>query len=335
LLFALCALRFALLSKVNHIVAYNTAGTFPNGWLAFELSVLRRLKFASVALPLTGEPDLCVYLKHWKARVATNDPMLWAFTKATALVENPSERLSEEDIDAVLDDAYIPRDKLNNPSALKWFNETDACWFDNVRFNAERLESPYKRALALTVGMMVGDYVLSFDEETRQLREPLSLSKVFRQMAETLPYPIDNSLRNKSANQDVRAFVAERQHTDLLFLRLPAPLIKPKSDRDTLPAWREEWLQGSDDFWDEFEKNRLGMLGSHVQSKQQYLGFVADLLQRAAQIPAWAIMHTENGFISSDELVETVTKIRKVDAIYTKDFSDLLGIRASIVTAVT
>ncbi len=302
-------MRFALLSKVNHIVAYNTAGTFPNGWLAFELSVLRRLKFASVALPLTGEPDLCVYLKHWKARVATNDPMLWAFTKATALVENPS--------------------------ALKWFTETDACWFDNVRFNAERLASPYKRALALTVGMMVGDYVLSFDEETRQLREPLSLSKVFRQMAETLPYPIDNSLRNKSANQDVRAFVAERQHTDLLFLRLPAPLIKPKSDRDILPAWREEWLQGSDDFWDEFEKNRLGMLGSHVQSKQQYLGFVADLLQRAAQIPAWAIMHTENGFISSDELVETVTKIRKVDAIYTKDFSDLLGIRASIVTAVT
>ena len=52
-------------------------------------------------------------------------------------------------------------------------------------------------------------------------------------------------------------------------------------------------------------------------------------------LPAWAIMHTENGFISSDELVETVTKIRKVDAIYTKDFSDLLGIRASIVTAVT
>jgi hypothetical protein len=330
LLFALCSF-----SKVNRIVAYDTAGTFPNGWLAFELSVLRRLKFTSVALPFTGEPDLCVYLKRWKARVATNDPLLWAFTKAIALVENGWERLSDEDIDAVLDDAYIPRDKLDNPSTLKWFNETDAWWFDTVRFNAEKLESPYKRALALTVGMMVGDYVLSFDKETRQLREPLSLSKVFRQMAETLGYPVDNSLRNKSTNQDVRAFVAERQHTDLLFLRLPVPLVKPKSDRDTLTAWREEWLQGGDNFWDEFEKNRLGMLGSHVHSKQQYLGFVADLLQRAAHIPAWAIMQTENGFISSEELVDTVTKIRKVDAIYTKDFSDLLGVRASIVTALS
>ncbi len=296
--------------------------------------MLRRLKFKSVALPLTGEPDLSVHLKRWKARVAANDPMLWAFTKATAFVENRSELLTDEDLDALLDDAYMPRDRLDSPSALKWFNETDAWWFDNVRFNAEKLvASPYKRALALTLGMMVGDYVLSFDDETRQLREPLSLSKVFRQLAETLGYPFDNSLLNKSSNQDVRAFVAERRHTDLLFLRLPAPLLTPKPERDNLLAWREEWLQGGDHFWDEFERNQMGMLGSHVQSKQQYLGFVTDLLQRAAHIPAWAIMHTENGFISSDELVDTVTKIRKVDAVYTKDFSDLLGVRASIVTA--
>jgi hypothetical protein len=320
---------------LNRIVAYNTSGTFPNGWLAFELGVLRRLKFTSVALPFTGEPALAVYLKRWRARVAANDPMLWAFTKATAFVENYEERLSQEDVDTLLDDAYVPRDKLDNPSATKWFNETDAWWFDNVRFNAETLESPYKRALALTLGMMVGDYVLSFDEETRQLREPLSLAKVFRQMAETLPYPVDNSLRNKSTNQDVRAFVAERQHTDLLFLRLPAPMLKSESHRDTVLAWREEWLHGGDHFWEALEKRSAGMLGSHVQSKQQYLGFVADLLQRAAHLPAWAIVHTENGFISSEELVDTVAKIRKVDAVYTKDFSDLLGVRASIVTAVS
>ena len=45
-----------------------------------------------------------------------------------------------------------------------------------------------------------------------------------------------------------------------------------------------------------------------MQSKQQYLGFVEDLLQRAAQIPFWALMHTENGFISGEELVDTVSQ---------------------------
>lgn len=307
--------------------------TQPAGWLGFELGVLRGLKFTSIALPFTGEPELCLRLKRWNVRVAANDPMLWSYTKATALVENTLETLNEEDFDLLLDDAYVPRDKQDNQSIKKWFNETDSWWFDNVRFNAERLESPFKRALALTVGMMVGDYVLSFDEQTRHLREPLALSKVFRQLAGTLPPLYHNTMRNQASNLDVRTFVAERQYTDLLFLRLPQPIIRPESQREGLPGWREEWLQGGDHFWEEFNQASAGLLGAPVQSKQQYLGFVEDLLQRAAHLPAWAIAHVENGFISSEELVDSVSRVRKIDAVYSKDFSDLLGVRATIITA--
>jgi hypothetical protein len=314
-------------------VSLSISTTQPDGWLGFELGVLRRLKFSSIALPFTGEPELCLRLKRWNVRVAANDPMLWSFTKAIALVENRLEQLDEEDFDLLLDDAYVPRDHQDNQSIKKWFNETDSWWFDNVRFNAERLDSPFKRALALTVGMMVGDYVLSFDEQTRYLREPLALSKVFRQLAGTLPQLYDNTLRNQATNLDVRAFVAERQHTDLLFLRLPAPVIKPASQRDSLAGWREEWLQGGDHFWDEFNQTSAGLLGSPVQSKQQYLGFVEDLLQRASHLPSWAVAHVENGFISSEELVDSVSRVRKIDSVYSKDFSDLLGVRAAIITA--
>lgn len=314
-------------------MAYIAAATFPNGWLNFELSVLRRLQFSSVAFPFTGEPNACLQLKRWGVRVAANDPMTWAFTRATALIENDSERLSEEEIDDVIDDAYVPRERLNNPSLLNWFNETDACWFDNVRFNAERMDSPYKRAMALNLGMMVGDYVLSFGEDSRHLREPLWLSRVFRQLADKMPFPFDNSLRSKATNQDVRAFVAERRHTELLFLRLPAPTIQSHPVQQNLHAWREEWLRGNNEFWNDFERSKAGKLGSRVQSKQQYLGLVEDLLQTAAHIPAWAIAHTENGFISTEELLETVNSVRRVDAVYSKDFSDLLGVRAAIVTA--
>jgi hypothetical protein len=313
-------------------MTYVASATFPNGWLNFELSVLRRLQFSSIALPFTGEPNLCAHLKRWNVRVAANDPLIWAYTKATALVENDSERLNDEDIETLVEDAYVPRDRLDNPSLLNWFNETDAWWFDTVRFNAERFESPYKRAVGLTLGMMVGDYVLSFGEDSRHLREPLSLSRVLRQFAETIAFPLDNSLRSKATNQDVRAFVAERRHTDLLFLRLPVP-IQPQVSHRTPLAWREEWLQGRDDFWVEFERARAGKLGSRTQSKQQYLGLVEDLLHTASHLPAWAIAHTENGFISTDELVETIGSVRKVEAVYAKDFSDLLGVRAAIVTA--
>ena len=304
---------------------------FTNGWLAFELGILRRLKFASVALPFTGEPEICVQLKRWKVRVAANDPMIWSHIKTVALVENDREYLNDEDLGLLLDDAYIPRDKLDNPALLKWFNEIDAWWFDNIRFNAEHLE-PYKRALALTAGMMVGDYVLSFNEQTRSLREPFSLSRVFHLILDCLPYVPQNEQRNKSTNHDVRTFIAESHHTDLLFLRLPEPITQATA-RDPFTTWREEWLRGGDDFWQDLERERGARLGSRVQSKQQYLGFVEDLLRTAAHIPAWAIAHAENGFITCDELVDKIGSVRKVEAIYSKDFSDLLGVRASVVVA--
>ena len=307
---------------------------FTNGWLAFELGVLRRLKFSSVALPFTGEPEFCVQLKRWKIRVAANDPMIWSHTKTVALVENDRERLNEEDISLLLDDSYAPRDKLDNPALLKWFNEIDAWWFDNIRFNAERLE-PYKRALALTAGMLVGDYVLSFNEQTRSLREPFSLSKVFQLILDCLPRTQENEQRNKSSNHDVRTFIAESHHTDLLFLRLPEPITQAAAARDPFTTWREEWLRGGDDFWQDLEREQGARLGSRVQSKQQYLGFLEDLLRTAAHIPAWAIAHTENGFISGEELVDKISSVRRVEAIYTKDFSDLLGVRASVVVATT
>src|SRR5829696_9978162 len=307
---------------------------FSNGWLAFELGVLRRLKFTSVALPFTGEPELCVHLKDSKIRVAANDPMLWSCTKAQALVENNIERLNADDLNTLLDDAYVPRDKLENPALLKWFNETDAWWFDNLRFNAEHLE-PYKRALALTAGMMTGDYVLSFNEQTRTLRQPFSLPDVFHRMLECLPEPMDNTMRNQSTNQDVRNFVAERHHTDLLFLRLPVPVTQTSTAKDPIVTWREEWLRGGDDFWLDLEKARRARLGSRVQSKQQYLGFVEDLLRTASHIPTWAIAHTENGFISSEEMVEKIGRVRKVSSLYSKDFSDMLGVRASLIVAST
>ena len=307
---------------------------FHNGWLAFELGVLRRLKFQSVALPFTGEPELIVRLKNWRVRIAANDPMIWSYTKAFALVENNTEKLTEADLELLLDDAYIPQEKISNPALLKWFNETDAWWFDNVRFTAEQLE-PFKRALALTAAMMVGDYVLSFNEQTRKLREPFALSDTFRRMLACLPEAHDNSMRNKSTNQDVRNFVAERHHTDLLFLRLPTPITQGATARDPIETWREEWLRGGDDFWIDLERAQKALLGSRVQSKQQYLGFVEDLLRTASHIPTWAIAHTENGFISNEELVEKVSRVRKVSTIYSKDFSDMLGVRASLLVANT
>lgn len=304
--------------------------TIPNGWLAFELGVLRRLNFKSVALAFAGEPDLGVYLKRWGVRVAANDLAKWSATKATALIKNNSEQLTEEEVAAVLEDAYVPRHKLYNPALRKWFNETDAWWFDNVRENALKLESTVKIALAISLGMMVGDYALSFDEETREFRQPLS--QVYRRVWKAQAAPVNNNQLNTSDNREAREFIAE-QKTNLLFLRLPHVRSAHELRRNSLSAWREEWVRGGDGFWDELEKARSGRLGTSVVTKQQYLRFVEDLLQVALHLPSWAIEHTEDGFIQTNDLVETINRVRKVETIYSKDFSELTGLRATIITA--
>jgi len=303
------------------------------GWLGFELSVLRRLKFRSVALPLAGEPNLGQYLKRWEARVSANDPAQWAWTKSQAFIENNGETLTEEDVAVVLDDAYVPRNYFRNPTLLTWFNETDAWWFDNVRANADRLSSPYKRALVLAVGMSVGDYVFSFNLDTRDLRQPLSLSNVFRRIWHKLTPPINNLRRNVSSNRSARAFLAETQETDLMFLRLPRPTRSTDSRNTRVLTWREEWMRQSKGFWSELAKDRNGKLDSYVETKEQYLSMIADLLRTAAHLPLWAIEAVSDGFVSTDELVECVGEARKIEAIYKKDFSELLGIQAVIITA--
>ncbi|MBC7910241.1 MAG: hypothetical protein H7Y30_07060 [Pyrinomonadaceae bacterium] len=307
-----------------------SADTTPKSWLAFELGVLRRFEFKSIALPFAGEPDLGLYLKRWGVRVAANDLSRWAYTKSIAMIENNSERLDENDVEIILDEVYVPRHKLSNPSLRLWFNETDAWWFDNVRENAEKLGTPMKRALALTIGMTVGDYALSFNEETRELRQPFS--RVFRRIWESLAAPVNNSQRNSSSNHEAREFLAE-QHTEVMFLRLPRAKNQRARDRMSLSAWREDWVHAGDGYWDDMESVRAGRLGTHAETKQQYLRFVEDLLQTAAHLPRWAIAHVEDGFISTNELVEAVTRVRKAETIYSKDFSELVGARAAIITA--
>src|SRR5207237_8614574 len=107
-------------------------------WLGFELGVLRRLSFRSVALPLSGEPSLGLYLKRWRARVVANDPAQWAWIKSVAFIGNNPETLSEDDLDRLLGEAYLPRNYFRNPTLLTWFNETEAGWFDTGHANADR-----------------------------------------------------------------------------------------------------------------------------------------------------------------------------------------------------
>src|SRR5687768_7365237 len=303
----------------------------PVSWLAFELNVLRRLDFKSVAMPFTGEPTLGRYLKRRDIRVLANDILQSSWTKAMAVIQNNSEKLSDEDVNNILEDVYVPRYKLQNPSIRNWFSETDSWWFDNVRVNLDRLQSPFAHAVGATLAMAVGDYVRSFTDDTLELRQPLS--NVYRRLWMLFPDPVNNGQNNSCQNKNPNEFIAETSFADLMFLRLPASGAGSSRGYSDRVQWREEWLRGGDDFWSDVDTGRSGKLGMPVETKSQYLQLLEDTLHTASHINHWAIAHVESGFVSTQDVVEMVGRIRRVETIYTKDFSELTGTKAVIITA--
>ncbi len=308
----------------------NKSTVTPTGWLAFELNVLRRLRFEKAALPFTGETNVGSYLKRWGVQVFANDLMKWSWIKSIADIQNNSEMLTEDDLAIILEDAYVPRYRLQNSALRNWFNETDSWWFDNVRQNIEKIQSPIAKSIALNVGMGVGDYVLSFTEDTLELRQPLS--NIYKRLCSIKSKPVNNGKNNTCSNRMVKEFVAET-YPDLMFLRLPRAHNLPLRKSQGTKAWREEWVRFGDDFWDQLETEQTGKLGTHVETKFQYLRLVEDILQTATHIENWAIAHVEDGFISTQDIVETISHVRRVDTIFTKDFSELTGTKAVIITA--
>lgn len=305
----------------------------PRGWLAFELNVLKRLKFTTAAIPFTSDPGLGSYLKRWKVRVLANDLTMAGYTKAVAGIENNTEKLSDEQVGLILEDVYVPGYKLANPALRNWFGETDSWWFDNLKKNIDKLESPVAKAVALSAALSVGDYVLSFVPETLELRQPLS--HVFRRVVGSTPDPVNNGQTNTCTNKPAYEFIAENFSSDLLFLRLPRAHGQNQRDYLGWTAWREEYLRGGDDFWSDFEQRQSGRIGTLIETKSQYLRLLEETLRTAAHIKNWAIAHVEDGFISTQDIVETIaqSRIRNVDTIYTKDFSELTGTKAVIITA--
>ena len=299
--------------------------TTPSGWLAFELSILQRLKFTSIAIPVTGDPAIGRYLKRRNIRVQANDLLQADWQRSMAVIANSNEKLSEDDVSILLEDAYVPGYKLANPGLKSWFGEVDSWWFDNVRRNLGMLNSPIKHALAVSLVRMVGDYALSFTDETRELRQPLSTT--FRRLWSTMPEPVAGS-GDSAQNKTPSAFVAEAT-ADAMILRLPRAEIVTRANR----PWQEEWLRGSTDFWAELEADGWVKMLRAVETKSQYTRLISDLLDRSGHFKQWAICLIDSGFISPQEVAEIVGKHRAVSAIYTKDFSELTGKKAVIITA--
>jgi hypothetical protein len=292
--------------------------------LGFEASVLSQIEFRSIAIPFSGLAKVALYLKTWGKLILTNDQRAWAAAVAHATVQARAP-LGEDHINSVLQDVYVPGVRLNNARLLRWFGETDAWWMDNLRRNIESLEDESLRAQALAIGLQAGDYALSFDDETRDLRMPLT-TVFWRLAGRAINGPATNP-HSQSFNLPAEDFIKQAR-TDLLYLSLP-PAQSELAGAEARSEWREEWVRGTDDTG----ASRAPTLAT-VQSRQSYLAAVDRLLRLGSQVRTWAIGCQDTGLSSARDLVELIKEYRPVRATYSKDLTEVVGgLRSCIVVA--
>jgi hypothetical protein len=290
-------------------------------WLGFELSVLRRLKFSSIAIPFTGRPDLGWHLKCWGKQVITNDICQWSWWMSRALIENSKDSLDIEDVAYILGENGVAED-IDVTGSFPLKTEDEATWFLKVRENIQNLGSEHKRALGYLHALDVADYLLAFTDETEHLRRPLN--EVFTALWRNQKPVVDNQQLNLAANQDANDFIGGVR-ADCMFVRLPRPegLV---AHEQQVTRWRESWVRANESEWDTLVAERCGRLGDSVVSKDHYLELAGSFLEGARHIPKWAIAHDEDGFLSAAEIGELMRQFRRrVEVTYAKDFSGVVG----------
>lgn len=284
--------------------------------LGFEVSVLRQLQFNSIALPYCGWGRLAWYLNGLVKQVFANDPKAWAAVAASAALHS-GEPLTAEDAWRLVEDAYVPSTKLNNPELRGWFGEADGWWLDNVRQRIEMLPSREQRLQALLFGMRVGDYALSFTEETSDLK--LSLTTVFRQLISRGLDRLSGHSGSTVSNMQAAEFVRSTR-ADLLYLTL-LPSHTEHGGSEARSEWRESWVGRPREITDD----QLFMSIADAQSKEAYLAGIARFLRGASHFKCWAIGYQEFGLASVKDLTDLLKEFRKVKTIYSKDLTEVAG----------
>src|SRR5262249_12600936 len=149
--------------------------------------------------------------------------------------------------------------------------------------NVQQIENEHRRALAIMLALGVGDYVFSFtpeDPDTPEimdLRRPLS--EVFLALWRSQRQVVGNGTENYGANGEAQE-VCRGARADLVFAGVPRPE-GLAGLRQTVAGWRETWVRGSGEAWDQIIAGQRGRLGDSVVSKEHYLQMVSNFLARA------------------------------------------------------
>lgn len=279
-----------------------------------------------------GSQSVAYMFKQMGLATVTNDFLNCNNQIGKALIENPSEKLTGDDLLLLFDHNNDPErfNLMQNLYAGLFFEEEDAEFIDAFRSNVERLDNPYKRALALTImnrsltrkvtmGHFAHTQALAYANNPDRIKRNRSLARPVKDLfCELLPQynqaVFDNLCHNRSYNDDTINLLPRLENVDLVYFDPPYCGSHPdyQGFYHLLETYTEYWKDKS---FVNGTKRYEPQRHSGFDKKGEVMGSFEKLFEAAKDIPYWIISYNDRSYPTMDDFVKLISQYHHVDVV--------------------
>lgn len=296
--------------------------------------------------PFGGSQSMSYYFKQLGLRVLTNDLMAYSDAIGKALIENKNAKLGPQDMEILLsknpDDGEY--NLMRNVFTGIFFKEEDSVFIDAVRGNIEKLDNPYKRAMALaimnraltrkvTMGHFAHTQALVYAAYPNRIKRNRSLIRpvrdLFLDLAEEYNAAVfDNGTDCHSSRTDAAEFLSEVDCGDAVYF--DPPYGNSHSDYQQFYHLIETYTM----YWKDkrfvngvkrYEPKRV----TPFDQKSTIVGALEEVFARAEKIPYWIVSYNDRSYPDVETLTAMVAKHRRMRVEY-KTYRESRGGKGSV-----
>lgn len=294
----------------------------------------------------SGSQSIAYSLKQLGKRVVTNDFLKFSSLIGKALIENPRYTLDREDVDLLFSENSDPKeyDLIGKLFAGLFFPAEDAAFADRVRSNVNRLDNPYKQALALTVmcrsmtrkvtmGHFAHTQALAYAADPARVRRNRSLVRPLRELfLDLLPEynaaVFDNGMKNESYNDNILDLLPRLEGIDVAYF--DPPYCNSHADYQSFYHLLETYVE----YW----KDKRFVNGTKCYEPKRYSGFdkkcdalcsLRKMFELASTIPTWIVSYNDRSYPDINTLTAMILPYRDL-RVEKKTYSKGRGGKGSV-----
>ena len=293
-----------------------------------------------------GSQSIAYFLKQLGLSVYTNDLMSYSNAVGIALVENTTERLTNDDIHFLFSENPDPSyyDLMQREFTNVFFREADTSFIDAFRGNVDRLTSRIKKSLALaimnraltrkvTMGHFAHLRALAYADDPIRVKRNRSLVRPIKDLfidlvSEYNAAIFDNKKHCESHRGDAATYISELNGIDMAYFD------PPYGDSHADYQQFYHLLETYTEYW----KDKKFVNGVHryeprretlFDQKSTMMQALDTLFSAATNIPYCIVSYNDRSYPSATELVELVHKYRDVKVVY-KTYDESRGGKGSV-----